>query len=119
MDEVSGLTVNSPDETLEEGPHLLLQSPGGHQEDRSCAGTGQRVGHEMQMRNFDMHANVHKGALAAEKENNSVAVRSIAHTHTLSDVFFVVVAHKQRPAALIAAFARVTCGSLLVFEVVD
>uniref|UniRef100_A0A3Q3VYF4 Uncharacterized protein n=1 Tax=Mola mola TaxID=94237 RepID=A0A3Q3VYF4_MOLML len=35
LDEVSGLTVNSPDESLEEGPRLVLQSPGGLQEDKS------------------------------------------------------------------------------------
>ncbi|KAG7999728.1 T-lymphoma invasion and metastasis-inducing protein 1, partial [Nibea albiflora] len=42
LDEVSGLTVNSPDESLEEGPRLILQSPRGHQEDKTCTGTGQK-----------------------------------------------------------------------------
>uniref|UniRef100_A0A8C4HIS0 T-lymphoma invasion and metastasis-inducing protein 1 n=1 Tax=Dicentrarchus labrax TaxID=13489 RepID=A0A8C4HIS0_DICLA len=42
LDEVSGLTVNSPDESLEEGPLLSLQSPGGHQEDKTYMGTGQK-----------------------------------------------------------------------------
>ncbi|XP_041807857.1 T-lymphoma invasion and metastasis-inducing protein 1-like isoform X1 [Chelmon rostratus] len=42
LDDVSGLTVNSPDDSLEEGPRLILQSPGGHQEDKTCTGTGQR-----------------------------------------------------------------------------
>lgn len=49
LDEVSGLTVNSPDESLEEGP-----SPGGHQEDKTFTGTGQKVGRGMQKRNFEM-----------------------------------------------------------------
>lgn len=47
LDEVSGLTVTSPDETLEEGAQLLLQSPGGHQEDNLSMGTRQKVGHSM------------------------------------------------------------------------
>ncbi|KAM9348065.1 rho guanine nucleotide exchange factor TIAM1-like [Symphorus nematophorus] len=42
LDEVSGLTVNSVDESLEEGPRLILQSPGGHQEDKACIGTSQK-----------------------------------------------------------------------------
>ncbi|GLD71048.1 T-lymphoma invasion and metastasis-inducing protein 1-like protein [Lates japonicus] len=42
LDEVSGLTVESPDDTLEEGPRLTLQNPGDHQEDKTCAGTGQK-----------------------------------------------------------------------------
>ncbi|TMS13717.1 T-lymphoma invasion and metastasis-inducing protein 1, partial [Larimichthys crocea] len=42
LDEVSGLTVTSPDESLEEGPRLILQSPRGHQEDKTCTGTGQK-----------------------------------------------------------------------------
>ncbi|KAM3601111.1 uncharacterized protein V6R79_007783 [Siganus canaliculatus] len=42
LDEVSGLTVNSADDSLEEGPRLILQSPGGHQEDRTCVGAGQK-----------------------------------------------------------------------------
>lgn len=44
LDEVSGLTVDSQDDTLGEGPQLKQQSPGGHQEDRSFMGTGQKVG---------------------------------------------------------------------------
>lgn len=48
LDEASGLTVNSPDESLEEGARLTLQSPGGHQEDKTCVGTGQKVGYDMQ-----------------------------------------------------------------------
>lgn len=47
LDEVSGLTVTSPDDTLEEGAQLLLQSPGGHQEDKLSMGTRQKVGHSM------------------------------------------------------------------------
>lgn len=47
LDEVSGLTVTSPDETLEEGAQLLLLSPGGHQEDKLSTGTRQKVGHSM------------------------------------------------------------------------
>ncbi|XP_038564223.1 T-lymphoma invasion and metastasis-inducing protein 1 isoform X3 [Micropterus salmoides] len=42
LDEVSGLTVNSPDESLEEGSLLTLQSRGGHQEDKTCMGSGQK-----------------------------------------------------------------------------
>lgn len=53
LDEVSGLTVNSPDETLEEGPQLLLQSPGGHQEDKLSMGTRQKVGCSMHIRRYD------------------------------------------------------------------
>lgn len=53
LDEVSGLTVNSPDETLEEGPQLLLQSPGGHQEDQLSTGTRQKVGCRVHIRRYD------------------------------------------------------------------
>lgn len=53
LDEVSGLTVTSPDETLEEGPQLLLQSPGGHQEDKLSMGTRQKVGSSMHIRRND------------------------------------------------------------------
>lgn len=50
MDDVSELAVNSPDEGSEDGPHLLLPSPGGHPEDqKSSAGSGQRVGRHMQI----------------------------------------------------------------------
>ncbi|KAM4545415.1 rho guanine nucleotide exchange factor TIAM1 isoform 3-T3 [Odontesthes bonariensis] len=42
LDEVSGLTVESPDESLEEGPLLTLRSPGDHSDDRSFMGTGQK-----------------------------------------------------------------------------
>lgn len=52
LDEVSGLTVNSPDETLEEGPQLLLQSPGA-QEDKLSMGTRQKVGCSMHIRRYD------------------------------------------------------------------
>lgn len=43
LDEVSGLTVNSPDDSMEEGARLNLHSPGGHQEDKTSVGTGQKV----------------------------------------------------------------------------
>nr|XP_020454143.1 T-lymphoma invasion and metastasis-inducing protein 1-like isoform X2 [Monopterus albus]XP_020454144.1 T-lymphoma invasion and metastasis-inducing protein 1-like isoform X2 [Monopterus albus] len=42
LDEVSGLTVESPSETLEEGPRLTLQSKANHQEDKVCKGTGHK-----------------------------------------------------------------------------
>lgn len=45
--------MNSPDETLEEGPQLLLQSPGGHQEDKLSIGTRQKVGCSMHTRRYD------------------------------------------------------------------
>lgn len=45
--------MNSPDETLEEGPQLLLQSPGGHQEDKLFTGTRQKVGGIMHTRRYD------------------------------------------------------------------
>lgn len=53
LDEVSGLTVNSPNETMEEGPQLPLQSPGGHQEDKISMGTGQKVGCTMYTHRYD------------------------------------------------------------------
>ncbi|AWO99751.1 putative T-lymphoma invasion and metastasis-inducing protein 1 [Scophthalmus maximus] len=40
LDEVSGLTVESPDQSLEDGPPLGLQSPGDRQADKSGAATG-------------------------------------------------------------------------------
>ncbi|TNM84823.1 hypothetical protein fugu_009001 [Takifugu bimaculatus] len=42
LDEVSVLTLTSPDETLEEGPQLLLQSPAGPQEGKISVGTAQK-----------------------------------------------------------------------------
>ncbi|XP_074466026.1 rho guanine nucleotide exchange factor TIAM1 isoform X1 [Sebastes fasciatus] len=42
LDEVSGLTAESPDETLVEGSRLTPQRPGDHQEDKTCKGTGQK-----------------------------------------------------------------------------
>ncbi|XP_075958443.1 rho guanine nucleotide exchange factor TIAM1 [Anarhichas minor] len=42
LDEVSGLTVESPDQSLVEGSRRTLQSPGDHQEDKTCMGTGQK-----------------------------------------------------------------------------
>ncbi|XP_074527920.1 rho guanine nucleotide exchange factor TIAM1-like [Halichoeres trimaculatus] len=42
LDEVSGLTVNTPDDSLNEGPRLTLQSPGAHQTDKSFMGIGQK-----------------------------------------------------------------------------
>ncbi|XP_030602270.1 T-lymphoma invasion and metastasis-inducing protein 1-like [Archocentrus centrarchus] len=42
LDDVSGLTLESPDETLEEEPCLSLQSHGDHQEDKACTGTGHK-----------------------------------------------------------------------------
>lgn len=44
LDEVSGLTVTSPDEAVEEEPQLLLRSPAGHQEGKISVGTGHKVG---------------------------------------------------------------------------
>ncbi|XP_040006587.1 T-lymphoma invasion and metastasis-inducing protein 1-like isoform X1 [Xiphias gladius] len=41
LDEVSGLTVDSPDNSLQGGPRLTLQSPGDHQQDKTFTGTGQ------------------------------------------------------------------------------
>lgn len=67
LDEVSGLTVNSPDESLEEGPRLVLQSPGGLQEDKAGVGTGQRVGFDVPTHNFDMNANTHRRIQATEQ----------------------------------------------------
>lgn len=76
------MTVNSPDESLEEGPQLILQSPGGHQEDKTCMGTGQRVGYGMQIHNFDMYANMHRRIHATEQGNNSrVVLKMEHHTH--------------------------------------
>lgn len=50
LDDVSELAVNSPDEGPDDGPHLLLPSPGCHPEDlKSSVGSGQRVGHRMQI----------------------------------------------------------------------
>lgn len=60
LDEVSGLTVNSPDESLEEGSLLTLQSRGGHQEDKTCMGSGQKVGYGMQRHSFDIYTNIHR-----------------------------------------------------------
>ncbi|XP_026184416.1 T-lymphoma invasion and metastasis-inducing protein 1-like isoform X2 [Mastacembelus armatus] len=37
-----GLTVESPNDTLEEGPRLSLQSPSNYQEDKTCRGTGHK-----------------------------------------------------------------------------
>lgn len=62
LDEVSGLTVNSPDASLEEGPQPILQSPRGQQEDKTCMGTGQRVGCGKQ-HNFDNYAHIHRHAV--------------------------------------------------------
>ncbi|XP_063751459.1 rho guanine nucleotide exchange factor TIAM1-like isoform X2 [Eleginops maclovinus] len=42
LDEVSGLTVESPDQSMEEGSRLIPQSPGDYQEDKTCMGTGQK-----------------------------------------------------------------------------
>ncbi|XP_071395850.1 rho guanine nucleotide exchange factor TIAM1-like [Centroberyx affinis] len=42
LDEVSGLTVESLDETLEEGSRLAPLSPGDHLEDKTCADAGQK-----------------------------------------------------------------------------
>ncbi|KAM6984184.1 rho guanine nucleotide exchange factor TIAM1 isoform 1-T2 [Tautogolabrus adspersus] len=42
LDEVSGLTVNSQDESLDEGHRLTQQSPGGHLEDKTFIGMGQK-----------------------------------------------------------------------------
>ncbi|XP_035998951.1 T-lymphoma invasion and metastasis-inducing protein 1 isoform X1 [Fundulus heteroclitus] len=42
LDEVSGLTVESLDESLEEGPLLTLPSPGDHHEDRTLMAAGQK-----------------------------------------------------------------------------
>ncbi|MEQ2282935.1 hypothetical protein AMECASPLE_005954, partial [Ameca splendens] len=42
LDEVSGLTVESLDESLEEGSLLTLQSPGDHHEDRTLMAAGQK-----------------------------------------------------------------------------
>lgn len=44
LDEVSVLTLTSPDETMEEGPQLLLQSPAGHQGGKTSVGTALKVG---------------------------------------------------------------------------
>lgn len=44
LDEVSGLTVESPDESMEEGPLLTLQSPRDHHSDRTLMAAGQKVG---------------------------------------------------------------------------
>lgn len=54
LDEVSGLTVHSPDQRLEEGPRLILQNTRGHQEEKTCMETGQKVGYGQQKRVFDM-----------------------------------------------------------------
>ncbi|XP_034538996.1 T-lymphoma invasion and metastasis-inducing protein 1 isoform X1 [Notolabrus celidotus] len=42
LDEVSGLTVSTPDDSLDDGPRLTLQSPGAHQEDKTFMGIGQK-----------------------------------------------------------------------------
>ncbi|XP_029957639.1 T-lymphoma invasion and metastasis-inducing protein 1 isoform X1 [Salarias fasciatus] len=42
LDEVSGLTLESPDESLEERHHRILQSPGDHQEEKTFTGAGQK-----------------------------------------------------------------------------
>ncbi|XP_027887654.1 T-lymphoma invasion and metastasis-inducing protein 1-like isoform X1 [Xiphophorus couchianus] len=42
LDEVSGLTVESPDESMEEGPLLTLQSPRDHHNDRTLMAAGQK-----------------------------------------------------------------------------
>lgn len=50
MDDVSELAVNSPDEGPDAALHLLLPSPGCHPEElKSSVGSGQRVGHRMQI----------------------------------------------------------------------
>ena len=45
LDEVSGLTVDSVDDSFNGGPRLTPQSPGDHQQDKTCTGTGQKVGY--------------------------------------------------------------------------
>lgn len=54
---MSELAVNSPDDGPDDGPHLLLPSPGCHPEDlKSSVGSGQRVGHRMQrLHNSPVH----------------------------------------------------------------
>ncbi|KAM4727189.1 rho guanine nucleotide exchange factor TIAM1-like [Anableps anableps] len=42
LDEVSGLTVEGPDESLEEGPLLTLESPRDHHKDRTLMAGGQK-----------------------------------------------------------------------------
>lgn len=72
LDEVSGLTVHSPDGSLEEGPRLILQSPGGPQEDKAGAGTGQRVRLDVPTRNFDMNGNMHRCIQATEQRKSII-----------------------------------------------
>ena len=57
LDEVSGLTVESPDQSMEEGSRLTPQSPGDYQEDKTCMGTGQKVGYGMQRHSFQISTN--------------------------------------------------------------
>lgn len=53
LDEVSVLTLTSPDETMEEGPQLLLQSPAGPQAGTTSGGTAQKVGCIQHGRRYD------------------------------------------------------------------
>lgn len=48
LDDVSGLTLESPDDTYEEEPCLPLQSHRDHQEDKTCIGTGYKVRYVLQ-----------------------------------------------------------------------
>lgn len=52
LDEVSGLTLESPDETLTEEPCVSLHSHGDHQEDKTCTGTGHKVRNGSQSHSF-------------------------------------------------------------------
>lgn len=52
LDEVSGLTVESPDDSLEEASPLTLRSPEDHQEDKTRVWTGQKVEHGVQTHNL-------------------------------------------------------------------
>lgn len=62
LDEVSGLTVESPNQSMNGGPRLTLQIPGNHQEDKTCRGTGQKVRYQKQKYSFKIYTD-NSGAL--------------------------------------------------------
>lgn len=87
LDEVSGLTVESPDESLVEGPRLTQQSPGDHQEDKTCTGAGQKVRYDLQRYNFGLVCTYNKPTQThivhvTEQVINSLVLQRIEyHTH--------------------------------------
>lgn len=85
MDDASELAVNSPDEGSEDGPHPLLPSPGGHPEDqKSSAGSGQRVGHHMQI----LHNSSVRMQMWNKGRGDRISVLAVWTVRTAPPLFF-------------------------------